>query len=352
MSNYGASALDFARETIAPYLSATAEQLDLLVLWAAHTHTHHSFACTPRLSIRSNGPGEGKSTALTLVKLLSRNGKGTGHATGAALYNLIHQERPTLCLDEIDNTFSANGFSRANKPLQAILNDGYTREGTVMVNRSGASVELSLFTPVAFGGIGSLPAAMNSRAVPVMLKKGIPAEDFDSTIEGVFIADAREVLGDWLKDESRREILRQADRRPEIEGITDPRQRQIAAPLLALGMLAGDDWYARAIAAIRYAFLGISRVHEMTRFEMALRYALMVWERDTVNFMTGIELASRMASMPESPWKSLDTGGLAGARQLAALLKGSGVSAATHRIGGKPTQAYAREELARAVNKR
>lgn len=348
--NYGASALDYAREMIAPYLSAAPEQLDLIVLWAAHTHAYQTFACTPRLSIRSNGPGEGKSTALTLVKLLSRNGKGSGHATGAALYNLIHQEKPTLCLDEIDNTFSSNGFSRANKPLQAILNDGYTREGTVMVNRSGGSVELSLFTPVAFGGIGSLPAAMNSRAIPVMLKKGVPAEDFDSTIEGILISEAREILADWLKDESRRTILRAANRRPEIEGISDPRQRQIAAPLLALGMLAGDEWHARAVAAIRYAFLGISHVHEVTRFEMALHDALQVWERET-SFMTGKEIAARMAALPESAWKSWagSDGSLAAARQLSALLRGSGVSAATHRIEGKPTQAYAREDLARAA---
>lgn len=348
--NYGAQALSLAVETIEPYLCVTREQLDLLALWAAHTQAYPVFACTPRLSIRSQNPGEGKSTALGIVELLSREGMGSGLATGSALYSLIHAKKPTLCLDEMDNTFSPNGFSRANKPLQAILNEGYTRKGTVWVNRSGGPVELSLFTPVAFGGIGALPVAMASRAIPLMMKKGIPSEVFDPEIEGIFVSEARDVLADWLKDESRCEFLASCDRRPEIEGITDARQRQIAAPILAIGKLAGPEWEARAIAAIRYAFLGISTVHELTRFEMALRDALKVWPRD-VSFMSGIELASRMAAMEDSPWKSLAGSSLAGARQLAGLLKAVGVSGGTHRIGPdkRPTQAYAREDIARVA---
>ena len=347
-STHGHNALNFAREMIEPYLFAAPEQLDLIVLWSAYTHAFDSFATSPRLSVRSNEPGAGKSTVLAIVKALARSGENSGHSTGPSLYSLIHDEHPTLLLDEIDNMFSSTGFSRANPQLQAILNDGYTSEGTVRVMRSGRSARLSVFTPVLFCGIGSLPAAMNSRSIPLMMHKGIPSEVFDPTIEGEYLAACREEIADWLKSEDRRRALRACERRPEIDGISDPRQRQIAAPLLAIGMLASDEWYARAVAAIRYAFLGVGSSKELTRFEMALRDALAVWPKET-SFMTGKELASRMAKMKESPWKSLDGPSLAGARQLASLLKASGVSAATHRIEGEPTQSYAREDLSGAA---
>lgn len=347
-SNYGHDALTYARDTIAPYLSATEEQIDLVALWSAHTHAYSAFATSPRLSVRSSQPGSGKTTVMNVAQALSRQGENASSATGASLYTLIHEEHPTLFLDEIDMMFSASGFSRANPQLQAILNDGYTSGGTVRVTRGGRSVKLSVFSPVCFAGIGSLPAAMASRAVPVMMTKGNPAEYFDPMIEGLFVADCRDVLADWLKCETRLETLALAERRPEIKGIDDPRIRQIAAPLLAIAMLASDEWYQRAVNAIRYAFLGVGSSKELTRFEMAARDALKVWPRET-SFMTGRDLASRMAAMKDSPWKNLDTESMAGARQLAMLLKPSGVVSATHRIENEPTQSYARVDLEAAV---
>jgi hypothetical protein len=286
---------------------------------------------------------------MSVTQALSRNGENSSTATGPSLYNLIHEEHPTLFLDEVDNLFSPTGFSRANPQLQAILNDGYVSSATARVMRSGRSVKLSIYTPVCFAGIGSLPAAMSSRAIPVMMTKGNPAEYFDPMIEGMLLADCREVLADWLKCEKRLETLAECDRRPEIKGIDDPRIRQIAAPLLAIGMLASDEWYERAVCAIRYAFLGVGSSKELTRFEMALRDALKAWPRD-ISFMTGRELATRMAGLKDSPWKNLDTESLAGPRQLAMLLKPSGIASATHRIDGEPTQSYAREELVKAFN--
>ena len=349
MYSEGTNALTYAREMIEPYLHATSEQLDLIVLWSAYTHAYDQFATAPRLSARSQGPGEGKSTLLDIVKVLSSKGEKAGYSTGPSIYSLIDAEHPTLLLDEIDNLFSATGFSRANPSLQAVLNDGYTREGFVRVMRSGMSVKLSIFGPVAFGGIGRLPAPMADRAIPIMMRKGVPDEVFDPAIEGVFLADCRNVFESWLSNKRSREFLQAFNRRPDVPGLDGARQRQIIAPLMAVGALAGDEWAHRAVAAARYAFLGVSEESQLTRFQLALRDALRVWDKD-VSFMRGSDLAALMAGTKESIWKSLSGPSATAERQLGALLRGVGVSSSVHRIDNVPTRSYARVDLEKAMS--
>jgi len=345
---FNSDALDFAVASIGPYLYAAPEQLDLLALWSAHTHRFEAFAASPRLSIRSMVPGCGKTTALNLAKLLSARGENMGHTTPASLYTLIDSEHPTLCLDEIDNLFSSTGFSRANPALQAVLNDGYTRDGTVRVMRSGVPTKLSIYGTVAFGGIGRLPAAMNSRAVPLMMTKGLPAEVFDTIIEGPIISFCSDMFNDWLSNDSAISFLRSAERRPEIAGLSDPRSRQIAAPLLAIASLAGPEWQERGMRAIRHAFLGVSEEKVLSRAQMALRDAVAAWDSDA-SFMTGEQLTVRMAGLPNSVWaKVFNVESKAGIHLLASLLKSVGVSATNHRIEGKQTHSYSKDELTKA----
>ncbi len=346
MENYQ---LDTVRAAIEPYLVATPEQLDLVTLWAAHTHVYDAFHASPRLSIRSMAPRCGKSTLLAIVKCLSARGEHIGHTTGPSLYTLIDQEHPTVIMDEADQVWGKSGFSKAMKVVQAVMNDGYTRDGTARVTRGGESVKLSTFGPAAFGGIGRLPEAMSSRSLPVMLTSGTPAEVFDSALEGAELTMLSQDLNLWLRQEDVMRQLKAASPRPEVAGIGDPRTRQIMAPLIAIADIAGGDWPERAVKAARFAFLGLTDTPLLSRPQMALRDAMDYWPADTA-VLSGTEIMSALVCMPESTWGSVFTlGTRSGERFLATLLRTVGVEAGNHSAGGAQTWGYSREALCDAV---
>jgi hypothetical protein len=90
----------------------------------------------------------------------------------------IDAERPTLLLDESDAAFK--GDREYAEALRGVLNSGHRRGGktTVCVGQ-GAEIgfkDFSTYCPKAIAGIGKLPDTVQSRSIPIRLKRRAPGE--------------------------------------------------------------------------------------------------------------------------------------------------------------------------------
>jgi len=134
---------------------------DAAALWTLHTHVCHHFKHTPRLHLRSNIEGEGKSTVFDVLEPLVANARRSDNTTSAAVMREA-DERPikTLQLDEADNL-----NLMTDPTFRAVLNSGYSRQGrrTIVVN--GIATTYRTFAPIALAGIASLPSPLMRRSI-------------------------------------------------------------------------------------------------------------------------------------------------------------------------------------------
>ena len=220
-----------------------------VVLWVAHTHALAVAAATPYLAISSAEMESGKTRLLEVLSTLVANPWFTGRTTTAALTRKIDKAAPTLLLDESDPAF--NGDKEYAEALRGVLNTGYRRGGAVTVCiGQGATLDVrdfSTFCAKAIAGIGRLPDTVQSRAIPIVLKKRLATEPVERFRE----AEAREAgrrLAEALNAavEPRLEELDGAN--PELPDDLSDRAQDVWEPLFAIADAAGEDWPARARA--------------------------------------------------------------------------------------------------------
>src|SRR5215203_5972357 len=154
--------------------TVTDADLDLLTLWAAHTHLVVETYTTPRLQIDSPIPESGKTTVLEHLQRLSmRPVQIASLASPALLPRMLEAEQRTILIDEADRSLNPDKEGIAD--LFAVLNSGYKRGGTrpVLVPAKGGGwdvKEMPTFAPVAMAGNNpTLPDDTKSRSLRVLL---------------------------------------------------------------------------------------------------------------------------------------------------------------------------------------
>lgn len=232
------------------HLAVSDEARVVLAVWAAHTHAIEMFGTTPYLHVTSAEPESGKTRVLELLDLLCREPIRTSSITLAATFRAIHELKPTLLLDEVDNLLADR---TAKAELLGILNDGYRSGGTVL--RMGGSKMTTLerfevFCPKAFAGLRDLPSeALRSRCLRIEVKRrkqDEPGGGFVFEDEQEAGHALRDRLADWIRDNPNE--LR--GKRPErIDGIRD-RTWESVRPLVVVSDAAGGEWPRRLRAAV------------------------------------------------------------------------------------------------------
>jgi hypothetical protein len=244
--------LDDVRAWLGRFLATVAESdLDLLALWAVHTHVALETYTTPRLLIDSPVPGSGKTTALEhLQRLCLAPVQMATISSPAMLARLLVNGLRTMLIDEADRSLDPK--KEGIPDLLAILNSGYKRGATrpVLVPVKGGSwdvAEMPTFAPVAMAGnTPTLPEDTRSRTIRVLLlpdRNGTVEESDWELIE----ADAEALAGrvaawaDVIRDEVRsvRPIL--------PEGVVG-RFREKWQPLARVAAFAGGRWPASVAA--------------------------------------------------------------------------------------------------------
>ena len=246
----GEAELGYARKFLGYFGIYPSEAvLDTLTLWAAHAHARDAggmlvFPSTPRLMLLSSEPGSGKSHVLRLLSKITPQGRVFLEPSEAALAHSIGKEHRTVFLDESDVLF---GQGQRKSAIRAIVNDGYTPDGSWTRVRSGKVESLPTFGALAIAGLdvletgtGSHLKALLDRGIRVRMARGPegyrpPRFDRDAAFVAARISErltlwASQVIGEL------------EDAVPEVpEGIGN-RPAELWEPLLAVADAAGGRW--------------------------------------------------------------------------------------------------------------
>lgn len=312
---YRGEVLDRVRTWLGRFiLTAHDGDLDLLTLWAAHTHLCFETYTTPRLVIDSPVPGSGKTTVLEhLYRLCLHPVQAASLSSPAMLARLLDVELRTILVDEVDRNL--NPKKEGVEDLIAVLNSGYKRGGTrpvLVPTKDGWNVkEMPTFSPVAMAGNApNLPEDTRSRTIRVLLLPDLEGRVESSDWEEID-ADANDLgtaLTAWADEV--RDVVRTV--RPLLpEGCTG-RSKERWSPLRRVAEAAGGHWPATADALIRRDLIEaeMDREDNMTATPPAvklLRDIYEVWSGDehftaTTVLVTELILHDPAQWGPDSPY--------------------------------------------------
>ena len=229
--------------------------LDAVTLWAAHAHIRDddgrlAFRATPRLLLMSSEPGSGKSRVLELLGRLCPYTYGLDtEPTAAGLAHTLDKEHATALLDEADVLF---GAGKRKEAVRAVVNSGYTQNGTVLRMKGSHAERARVFGPMALAGLdvlekssgSALDATLDRCVIIRMVKSGGHVADLNAKADraGALLKGA---LTAWAQ--SATEEVTGAE--PELPAGVHGRMAQIWTPLVAIADHAGGDWPERARAA-------------------------------------------------------------------------------------------------------
>lgn len=224
---------------------ADQRDLELIALWAAHTHAADVFYTTPRLIIDSAMPGSGKTTLLEHLMRLAKSPVQAASITSAALLTrLIQNETKTLMIDEADRSLDPR--KPGVEDLIAIINSGYKRGATrpvLMPAKGGEWVaeHMPTFSPVAMAGNAPhLPDDTRSRALRIVLMPDLEWRAEDSDWENLD-ADGYG-LGARLADAVAAVEERIRVARPDMPDGCRGRAKERWSPLARIAHVAGAPW--------------------------------------------------------------------------------------------------------------
>lgn len=299
------------------YICTVAESdLDLLTLWAVHTHLALETYTTPRLMIDSPMPGSGKTTCLEhLQRLCLAPVQMATLSSPAMLARMLDQQIRTLLIDEADRSLNADKDGIAD--LLAVLNSGYKRGATrpVLVPAKGGEwvvKEMPTYAPVAMAGNNpNLPEDTRSRTIRVLLlpdMDGRAGESDWELIEDSAVALAGRVAA-WA-DQIRSQMK---ECRPALPDGIVGRFREKWAPLRRVAELAGGDWPAAvdAMAIQDKEQWEMDKEDGLVRERPAvllLRHLESLWP-DDVAFKATSDIVKRLVAEHPATWSAESTYG-------------------------------------------
>jgi len=219
--------------------------IDLLTLWAAHTHLCMETYTTPRLILDSPVPECGKTTVLEHLSRLCMDPVQMATVSSPAMITRLLNQRPrTILIDEVDRALDPKMDKTGE--LLAVLNSGYKRGATrpvlVQNGKDWDPVEMPTFSPAAMAGNGpQLPDDTRSRSIRVLLMPG--GDDVEES-DWEMIEGEAETLGKRLADwaDQVRDAVR--ENRPPLHHTVKNRARERWSPLNRVAAQAGGRWPA------------------------------------------------------------------------------------------------------------
>lgn len=242
-STEGAELLNRVRSWLGRFIGVTGEDdLDILVLWAAHTHLVSITGTTPRLLVTSPVPESGKTTVLEhLAKLCLAPVQMSSVSSPALITRMLAERMRTVLIDEADRSLNPNNEGVGE--IMGVLNTGYksgaTRPVLVPSKDSGwVAQEMPTYSPVAMAGNGpSLPDDTLSRCIPIGL---LPNNDVEESDWEEIEADADDLglaLSQWAG-----QFLEGPPPKVTLPDQVKARAKERWRPLKRAAVLAGGRW--------------------------------------------------------------------------------------------------------------
>jgi len=311
-----ADILDEISQVLNAHLVIAPEQRVLVALWTAHTFKVGEFQHTPRLAITAPEKQCGKSTLLNLISELTSEPHKTDNITAASMFRRIEANpRVTFLIDEADT------FLPENNEMRNIINSGFERQGSVTrsIKKNGEWVpsDFLTFCPVAIASIGSLPATIADRSIPISLKRRAYDEKVERLRHGdPLLKKLKEQLLAWGQSADLADYMN-----PEIPTALSDRQGDISVPILTIADSAGGEWPEKARKALLAVFIK-RRTNEDT---LGIGSSLLADIRDIFasagqGFLSSQTICKLLAEKEGQPWPDYDRGKPINPNLLARLL--------------------------------
>lgn len=300
--------LDRVRAWFARFvLTVHEDDLDILALWAVHTHVAESVYTTPRLVLDSPVPGAGKTTVLEhMVRLCAAPLQAASLSSPALLARTLANGPRTILIDEVDRNLDPKRDGVGE--LIAVINAGYkvgaTRPTLVPRKDGWEAVELPTFAPVAMAGNApSLPEDTWSRCIRVLLLPDRDGRVDESDWEEID-PDAKalgETVQQWC-EQHRADIV---EARPVLPDDCRGRMKEKWRPLARVAAAAGGSWPERVTRLIERDIAGAKADEEdgaqvLPAPVTLLRNIAEIWTAGAVFMPTNTILTALIDSHPDT----------------------------------------------------
>jgi len=205
-------------------------------LWVCFAWLHAEIAVHSPLLVLTSAEGDtGKTTACSVIQLMTPRSYAAAELTGPNLYRFVDHLHPTLIVDDADKLLE-------RKPdLVHIINVSWTRGTKIPRQDHGITRWFDPFCPKVISGVNvQLPKTTATRKITVKLLPKLPREkvdDFRHVDDGDFITLRRKLVR-WAADNHA--ALKEA--RPVMPPGFNNRLRMNWELQLAIADLAGGDW--------------------------------------------------------------------------------------------------------------
>jgi hypothetical protein len=321
-----------------------------LALWATHGHAFEAAQCTPYPVITAPANESGKTRVEDVSRpIVARPWGPITEPSEAVLYRKIDKDCPTVLFDEYDAVFNKD---REREGLRAIFNHGF-RRGATVPRCHGQNMEVrdfSVFCPKMLAGVGRLPKSIETRKIPIELKR----KRRDERVQRFREADPNlitegqrlhNMLHAWAGEHL--EELKAA--RPTLPDELTDRQQDVWEPLFAIADAAGGHWPETA----RQVAVSLYRDAEDAHSDGEL---LLEHSRDAFNSHDALstkDLLGALIKRDDGPWAGLWARDVEDKRtrgpgaQLAKILKPFGISSKKIRFPdlGKALQGYEKADF-------
>lgn len=239
--------LDEMRNWFSTYISTMHDDdLDILTLWAMHTHVIDATYTTPRLVLDSPVPGAGKTTVLEhMGRLAFAPLQAASLSSPALMARMLAKGPRTILIDEVDRNLDPKREGVGE--LTAVINAGYkvgaTRPTLIPTKDGWEPAELPTYAAVAMAGNApALPEDTWSRCIRVLLLPDNEGRVDESDWEDID-EDAR-ALGDKVHEWAVARVDQVRAAKPELPVECRGRMKEKWKPLARVAMVAGGDWPA------------------------------------------------------------------------------------------------------------
>jgi Protein of unknown function (DUF3631) len=294
--------LDDIAAVVGRFMVMDETAIDAHALWVLNTYVFGVFDVAPYAHISSPVPGCGKSRLVTLTNYMGYRTTVVLDPSASSIFRTIEVAHPVLLLDEVDRF-----LDKKDSDLIGILNAGYKKSGFVLrmeeVDGKHVPRKFSPFCPKILAGIGNLPRTLAERSIRLPLqkkKKGQKSTRLRDRDTREF-KDIRSKALRWVNDHrDRLEEIRDCDEVQFPSALGD-REGETWEPLLAIALLAGEEWQKRALTAAT-SLSGASTTDDDEYGTLLLEHIREIFNAEMEDGLPSKTILERLNENEEWPW--------------------------------------------------
>lgn len=314
-------------------------EVHAVALWIVASYMFNAARVFPRLHIHSPEKECGKTILLEVIEALVQKPLLVTGVSGAAIYRMTEVYSPTWLVDEADS------IRPEYEDIRQVINSGHRKGGRAIkcVGDTHEPRAFNSFSPMALASIRALWDTVESRSIIIRMdrkERGITVKSMLGREPEETASSIRRQILRWAQEhESSLETLLEDETRLPLPAGLGDRAKNNWAPLLAVALLAGQEWTHRAIEAAEAIDLSPEGREESVRFVL-LRDIRAIFQERGLTIIASTALTDALCSMEESPWATWSNGRPITPNRVARFLSDFNVRSGNARIDGGVAKCY------------